>query len=313
MEHADGVAARKQVEGVAVVERNIGQGEIEALGSGDEVTRPRKNGQVGESQEVHLQKSQVGAGIHCILSHCDAGAVVGAARGPLKGHDVVERFLRDDYGCGVGAGVAGQSFQALSVVYEPFYGLVGVVDFLHLRALLKRVVQSDIEAIGHETRDAINIAVGHCKSATDIADCSLRAECSEGDYLRDVLSAVLIDDIVDDFFAAVVLEVHVDVGHLLALDIEEALENEAVRERVDIGDAEAVEDEARCRAAANCEEDVPLMHELGDVPDDEEVVGELRLLYDIKLVVEASALCFACVRHAPGQFFMTYLRKVLIG
>ena len=164
--------------------------------------------------------------------------------------------------------MAGQAFQAHRGVHQLGDIFVRVVYFLQLRALLQRVFQGDIEAVGDEFRHAVAVAVWHCERAGDIADAALRAECAEGDYLRHMLFAVLFDDIVDDLFAAVVLEVHVDVGHFLTLDIQETLEYEPVRERVDIGYAEAVQHEACRRAAAHGEEYVAPVHELGDVPDD---------------------------------------------
>ena len=81
-----------------------------------------------------------------------------------------------------------------------------------------------------------------------------------------MLAAVLVNHIVDDLLPPVVLEVHVYVRHFLALHIQEALEDQPVRQRIDIGHAQAVKRQARRRAAPHREEDVALPHELGDVP-----------------------------------------------
>ena len=51
----------------------------------------------------------------------------------------------------------------------------------------------------------------------------------EGDDLRDAVVTVLLGDVADDLVAAVVRDVEVDVGRLLAVDVEEALEDEAAR------------------------------------------------------------------------------------
>ena len=50
--------------------------------------------------------------------------------------------------------------------------------------------------------------------------------------------------VVDDALAALHGEVDVDVGHRLAAGVEEALEHQVVADRVDVGDLEAVGDEA---------------------------------------------------------------------
>ncbi len=64
-------------------------------------------------------------------------------------------------------------------------------------------------------------------------------------------SGVLVGHVLDDAIAAFHAEVHVEVGHRDALGIQEALEQQVVRERIDIRNAEAVRHErARAGAAA---------------------------------------------------------------
>ena len=69
--------------------------------------------------------------------------------------------------------------------------------------------------------------------------------------MRHMLAPVLVDDVIYDFLAAVVLEVKVYVRHLLALQVEEALEDELVRHRVDVRHVQAVQREAGGGAAAH--------------------------------------------------------------
>ncbi len=65
---------------------------------------------------------------------------------------------------------------------------------------------------------------------------------------------------------------------------EEALEEEAVPHRVDVGDLEAVRGErAGSRAASGADADPVLLREVDEVPDDEEVVGEAHLLDRLEL------------------------------
>src|SRR5207237_3316356 len=82
-------------------------------------------------------------------------------------------------------------------------------------------------------------------------------------------------------------EVHVDVGHLLAARVEEALEQEAVADGVDVDDAQAVGDAAAAgRTASGPDSDAPFARVADEVPDDEEVGGEAHLRDDAQLVVE---------------------------
>ena len=92
-----------------------------------------------------------------------------------------------------------------------------------------------------------------------VAHHRLRLHGPEGDDLGHVLAAVLPRDVLDDLAAARLAEVDVDVGRADALLVQEALEDEVVLDRVDVGDAEAVRHEAaRGRAAARADGD-PLL------------------------------------------------------
>ena len=73
-----------------------------------------------------------------------------------------------------------------------------------------------------------------------------------------MLCPVLARDVGDQLIPAVVLEVQVDIGHFVALDIQKTLEDQAVFQRVDIRDAETVEDNAPRRASPHPEQDAVL-------------------------------------------------------
>ena len=72
---------------------------------------------------------------------------------------------------------------------------------------------------------------------------------------RRAVAAVLVVDVLHDFLAPLVLEVDVDVGRLVALLADEALEQHATARRIDLGDAEAVADRRVRRRAAPLAQD----------------------------------------------------------
>jgi hypothetical protein len=91
------------------------------------------------------------------------------------------------------------------------------------------------------------------------------------------LVAVLVGDVVDDLAAALLAEVHVEVGHRHPLRVEEALEQQVVGERIEVGDAQRVGHQgAGARAAAGAHRDVVLLGPVDEVGHDEEVAGELH-------------------------------------
>ena len=121
----------------------------------------------------------------------------------------------------------------------------------------------------HRLGDLVGVGVRDVHDARDVAHDGARLHRPEGDDLRDVLAAVLARDVVDDLAAAALAEVDVDVGQRHALGIEEALEDEVVLDRIDVGDAQAVGDEAAGgRAAARPDRNRLLARVADEVPDD---------------------------------------------
>ena len=87
--------------------------------------------------------------------------------------------------------------------------------------------------------------------------------------------------------AALVAEVHVDIGHAHPLGIEEALKGEVVLNGVQLGDVQAVgHDAGRAAAAPGADHDAAVLGELHKVPDDEEVIHIPHLGNDPQLVLQ---------------------------
>ncbi len=131
------------------------------------------------------------------------------------------------------------------------------------------------------------LAVGNFEGAADVLDGGLGGHGVEGDDLRDLVGAVLAFDVLDDLTTAVHAEVDVDIGHGDALGVEEALEEELVLERVDVGDLHDVGDEgASGGATAGAYGDVLFAGVFDKVPDDHEIAGELHLFDGVQFPVE---------------------------
>ena len=108
--------------------------------------------------------------------------------------------------------------------------------------------------------------------------------------------AVLLRRVPDHLAAVARVEVHVDVGHLLAARVEEPLEQQVVLDRVDVDDAQAVRDARAGRAPpSGPDPDAVRLGVAHEVPDDEEVRRESHRLDDVELVLERSSTCSAGV------------------
>ena len=101
---------------------------------------------------------------------------------------------------------------------------------------------------------------------------------------RRAARAVALVDVLDHLLAPIAArQIEIDVRPLAALLREEALEEQLHADRIDGGDAEAVADRAVGGRAAALHEDVVLAAEVDEVPDDQEVAGQIELLDQIEL------------------------------
>ena len=80
------------------------------------------------------------------------------------------------------------------------------------------------------------------------------------------------------------MEVQVNVGHLFAFHVEEALEDQTVFQGIYIGDPQAVQGHAGGGAAPDAVKDLAAPDEIYDVPDHQEVIGETGMTDDVQLV-----------------------------
>ena len=176
----------------------------------------------------------------------------------------------------MGADMMHNPFQRLGVVHQLPDGVVAVVRLLHFRVGADGV--GDGARLGrHHPRDAIHIPVAHPQPPAHIPQRRLGRHRPEGDDLRHPVAAVAVNHIPQHFIPPVILKVHINVRHFLALKVEETLEHQLVPHRVNVGNAQAVQHYAGRRAAPHPEQYALPPHEGNDVPHHQEVVGETGL------------------------------------
>ena len=107
---------------------------------------------------------------------------------------------------------------------------------------LERLVERLARAFRDELRDPVDDAVRDLEHVP-VSRSAARAAILEKVTIWATGRAVLLRDVVDHSLPALDCEVDVDVGHVLASRVEEALEQQPVTNRVDVGDPEAVRGE----------------------------------------------------------------------
>ncbi|MBA7646086.1 hypothetical protein ES703_53847 [subsurface metagenome] len=91
----------------------------------------------------------------------------------------------------------------------------------------------------------------------------------------------------DDLVTAVILKIQINIRQLLTLQVEKALKDQLIFNRVNLSNTQTAKDNAGGSTTPNPEQDVMLFGEGDNVPDNKEVVGKLSLLYYLQLVVKS--------------------------
>ena len=241
------------------------------------------DGQRAQAEEVHFKQAEALDLGHVEL--CDRHAVVGAER------DIFGRgFARDDDAGRVRGRVARHALDGQRGLDQLVHLRVGFVEGLQVGRDLQRAAQRHLELHRDQLGDLVDVLVRHAHDAADVAHGGAGGHGAEGDDLRDMVAAVFFVDVVDDFLAALVAEVDVKVGHRDALGVQKAFKDEAVADRVNVGDADAVGGQAaRARTAPGADRDAAALGVVDEIVDDEVVVGVPHLADDADLIVKALA------------------------
>ena len=252
----------------------------------DELARDRQFRQRFKSEKIDLQQAHVVEVRHFVLRQ--QHAVFVAVERAVFGHGPVG----DDQSGGVAAGVARDAFAFARKVDEFLHVRVGLVQLFEFRHVVDGVLRVVVLGArrgrgferdffsgqhGDQLGDVVDFGEFAVEHASDVADRSLGQHGVEGDDVGGAFAAIFVLHVIDDFSAPALAEIDVDVGHLIAAFVHEALEDQAVFERVEIGDAERVTgDRTGGAAAAGADGDAARAGFADDVPDDQQVFDEIH-------------------------------------
>ena len=87
------------------------------------------------------------------------------------------------------------------------------MDFLpEFEALIKRLIERDIEVVGHHLGDAVGFGIGNIEHPGDIADYHFRPKFSKRDDIGDAFLAVFFPHIIDHFIPPAHAEIDIEIG-----------------------------------------------------------------------------------------------------
>ena len=155
-----------------------------------------------------------------------------------------------------------------------------------LRHALHRLPEA--HSVGDQLGETIHLWRRQLEHPAHVADHQLRLHGPERHDLRHPVAAVGLGHVVEHLFAPNLAKVHIDVRRADPFRIEEPLEQQTVSERVDVGDAQGVGDEAaRRRTAPRAHRDLPILGEAHEILHDEEIGRVPGPPNDVKFHAEA--------------------------
>ena len=232
-----------------------------------------------ESVEVVLVPFDMGAVVHGGVHHRHHFVE------PVAGHDEAADMLRE---------MARKADQLLRQSEDARHGALGRVEAGTAGVGIAHAGRRPAPGGRGERADGV---LRQAEGLADLAHRRTRAVGDDGRGDAGAVAAVFVVDVLDHLLAPLVLEIDVDVGRLVALGRDEALEEELGLLRIDLGDAEAEADGRVRRRAAALAEDLLLAGVADDVVDGEEVRGVVAALDQFELMRDQP---LDLVGHAAG-------------
>ena len=288
LEHALRVAVAEQLENLAIVQLHALPTEALLLGVAghDEILGQLQDRQGREAQEVELDQA----------NRFDVVLVKLADRAGRAGLLVLRAKVGDLAGCdqhaaGMHADIAhhaldaGGQLQQLGHFFLVLFALLQLGRFQagvdHLRVRLgrhhrqrHRLARRGRNQLGN----AVHLAITHAQHAADVAQRRLGRHRAEGGNLADRVTAVFILDVINHPVAVALAEVDVEVGHRDPFRVQEALEQQVVFQRVQVGDLQHIGDQrAGARAPARADRAAIVLGPPNKVRHDQEVTGETHV------------------------------------
>ena len=271
------------------------------------------DGQGVQAQEVHLEHARFFDVVTVILRGPDVLACL-LVLGKADGNIVREVARADNGGAGVHPHLADAAFQLEGVFQHLLVEVAAVIAFflevgdqaeavfqgnfyvhvlhapLELLSVLLHQFEAGLEFVvfriegvfpllllaqarRNHIREAVGLLDAHVADAGDILDGALGRHRTEGNHAGNVVLAVFPVHIFVGHRQA--FEIHVDIRHVDAVRIEEALEQQVILDRVEIRDFQAVGDDGAGGGAAPGPDHRTGGARSGDIVlDDEEVVRE---------------------------------------
>ncbi|VVN28337.1 hypothetical protein PS624_04701 [Pseudomonas fluorescens] len=300
LEHANGVSAADHLVGRFVFGRNRRQTQVQIAMATQQVEATTNRAEHAEGEDIHLEQAHR---IEVVLVPLDDRAL--GHRGVLHRHQRVQRLLGNHETTGVLRQMSGEADQLSGQAQHPAQHralrvettLEQTLDWRRFIAPVAAAIGQCVDLIRRQAQGLGHIAYG----ASGVVGADHCGQCC-------ATAAIATEHVLQDFFAAFVLEVDVDVRRFVALLRHKAFEQQRGAIRVDLGDAQGKAHRRVGRRATALTENALLAGKAHHVMYGEEVAfiaefgDQLQLLVDLPQHLEGRALF-----PAPGDAFLGQL------
>ena len=190
-------------------------------------------------------------------------------------------------------------------VNDPLRIFVILVGILQIRAVLHGAVDCHTDTFRDIRRQHCTIRSRVLQNSGNVFNGLLRRKCAKGNDATDIQSAVFLNHVLDDFGTSDVFDIRVDIRVRHTFRVQKSLKQQIVLDWVKVGDAHTVSDHrACCGASPGSNIDIVGLCPVDEVPNDDEVSGELHLLNHFDFVIETFLVFFGMFHRGAIETFV---------
>ena len=276
-----GFPASEQFEGLLVIERELHRIDMDASGFFDHLDGFREDRQVPKSQEVHFQEA---CGFD--VTHRPLGDHVVLARASHQRDVFGQGFIGDDDSGRVGSDISSHPLDSLRKV-EHFADLWVQRCLSQILARFDGFLEGGLTVLWNHLADFRDTVQGNIDGPTDVLDGPSGFEGAESSDLCDVVLAVFVFDIANDFSAPILTKIDVDIRGFQPALVEEAFEEQIVLDGAHVGQIQRIADQGTDTATAGGCWDSDFASVADKVPNDKKIVGKTEFLDHAQFAVQA--------------------------
>ena len=180
-------------------------------------------------------------------------------------------------------GMARQSFKSFAHIYQILHLFILFVHRPKFRIHLKRARDADWRVVfaRYHLGNPVHIIIRKIQCTPDIAYHPFCRHRTKGHDLHHLIMPIFLTDVINDLLPALIAEININIGHGHTLGIQKTLKQQAVADRVNIRDMQAVRYNAPCcRAAPGSNWNIMLPRPVDKIPDNQEIIDIPHLLDD---------------------------------